>query len=114
MRRQAQISVQLQDQAGERARRSLEDRLSHLEASLRANGKLVQAIELPDATDVPVRHGFGRGARAFLSAPYAKTGTPTDGSIRDVTRASGLSRDQYVVLHASGWGQTIYVDVVIL
>ncbi len=107
------ILTRVKDEAVDRILRNIQDRITQLQDIRLIRGKFVEGIELPDQTNVPVRHGFGRPARAFPSVPYAVSGTVTTGGIlRDRTRlvADEFDPAQYVVLYADGWGTTMYVD----
>jgi hypothetical protein len=101
------------DEALDSVLRNVQQRIDQLQGVAIVRGKLVTGIELPDQTNIPVRHGFGRPARAFVSVPYAISGLVTTGGIlRDRTRlvSEQFDSSQYVVLYAAGWGTTMYVD----
>lgn len=97
---------------GERARRN-EERIDELQDVEIVRGKLFQAIELPDSTNIPIHHALGRIATVIPGVPYATSGSVTTGGIlRDRTRlVSEYDPRQYAVLYAEGWGTTMYVDV---
>lgn len=107
------IITRVKDEAVDRILRALKAAVTELQGIRLLNGKLIEGVELPDQTNVPIRHGFGRPARAFISVPYAIAGSATSGSIRDRSRltADEFDRNQYVVLFAEDWNTTMYVDV---
>lgn len=97
----------------ERQIRNLHERVDELQKHPLLRGKLIERVELPDNTNVPVRHGLGRIAKVLASPPYAVTGSVTPGLIRDRTRLLADQYDpaQYVVLYADTVGTTVYVDL---
>lgn len=103
----------LKDPAAEKIRRNQDERIDELQGIPLVRGKLIKAVELPDATNVPVHHALGRVATVIPGAPYALGGSVTSGSIRDRSRVLSDQYDprQYAVLFAEGWGVTMYVDV---
>lgn len=94
--------------------RNIHQRIDQLQRNPLMGAKFIKGIELPDAVDVPVRHGLGRQASILVSPPYAKTGSVVTGHIRDRTRleADAFDPSQFIVLQAEDWGTTVYVDVV--
>src|SRR5688500_7448397 len=106
------ILTRVKDETVDRVLRNIHARITQPQDIRLIRGKHVEGVGIPDQTNVPVRHGFGRPARAFLSAPYAIAGSATTGSIRDRTRLTADEFDpaQYVVLFAEDWSTTMYVD----
>lgn len=105
------MPTKLDDPSLERVRRNLDDRISELQTLPLASARVISSISLPDATDVPIVHGLGRKPLCILVSPPRDASTT--GLVTEV-RGSSYSRDQFVVLHASGFGATITVDLVVV
>lgn len=106
--------LKLEDKTAERVRHSHDEAIRELQDVPLLGGKLIENVEIPDATSVPVFHGLGRLPRVFVSPPRFKS-TPTVGVIRDRSRLTTVTPKydptQYVVLHGQGFGVSAYVDV---
>lgn len=110
------IAAHAADEALDRIFRNVHERIDQLQGLLATRFKLIESVELPDNTDVPVRHGLGRMARVFHSTPWAISGSVTTGHIRNRTRlvADKYDPTQYVVFQADDWGTTMYIDLLLL
>lgn len=103
-------AVYLPGVEAEQVRASHDRAIRELQASPLARASIVADVELPDATEIPIRHGLGRPARALISAARGASST---GRIEEV-RSSEYNRSKVIALKATGWGATITVDVVLL
>ncbi len=75
--------------------------------------RIVPDVSLPDATNVPVKHGLGREPR-WIGPSCARQGTGlTGGQIVEVLDGS-IDRRDMVVLRAVGFGATVTADVLFL
>ena len=106
---QPPAAVKLADPDAERVRQVTDQRIRELQSVPVVQGRLVTSIELPDGVNVPIAHGLGRKAHLFISPPQF-SGSATTGRIREV-RSGAFDASKYVVLRASGWSETITVDV---
>lgn len=106
------VSARLADPQADRVQRATDQRVSELQKVPLVAGSLVENVELPDATLVPISHNLGRVARVFNSPPRFKTAPTGSGQIRDRSLDNTkYDPRKYVVLYAADWGATAYVDV---
>lgn len=108
MRLRPPIAARLADEASERVRRNHEERIVELQRLPGASLTAIQDVELEDGVETPVAHGLGRKPlMVFVSPPR---GPSTTGMVVEV-RGAPHDRSKVVVLKASGFGATVYVDV---
>ena len=106
------VSARQRDAEADRVRRNSDERITELQKVPIVGGFLVRGVKLPDDVDVPVHHKLGRVPVVIPGIPYALTGTTTTGRIRDRTRVlTNFDAREYVVLRATGWGTTMYLDL---
>lgn len=91
-------------------RREFERKIVELQQARMLSAVIVENVKLADGVPTPIAHGLGRPAIAFLSPVR---GAVSNGRIDDV-RNGTVDRRKYVNLTASGYGATVYVDVVLL
>jgi len=108
-RLQAPVVIRLADKDAERVRQSHAECIGELQTIPVIRGTLRRDIELPDGVNVPVPHSLGRaGVTAWLSVVQSDEAA-TVGSVIQISDAT-VDGTKYVVLRASGWGQTVHVD----
>ncbi len=107
------LLTRIADAAVDRAVRNIQLRIDELQAIPLLRGRPIHGIELPNDTNVPVKHGLGRTAHVLISPPYGLGGGITPGLVRDRTRvlADQYDPSQYVVLYADTVTATVYVDI---
>lgn len=111
--------IPLADPAAERARRSLANGIRELQR-LPAAAIVVKPTEIPDGAygTVLIAHGLGRPPLwVGVSVPTAPTallaGTIVDPGSVDFA-GNPIDRSKVVMLAATGWGRSIFVDVLFL
>jgi hypothetical protein len=101
----------LTDADAEANRRSHEEAIRSLQAVPAVSLRVINAITLPDATEVVVSHGLGR--EPIWIAPSCLRGPSTSGRIEEI-RTGAHDRARFVKLKASGYGATITIDLAVL
>lgn len=97
----------------DRARREIAEAVRELQNLPMAAARVVQNIELADATATPVAHGLGR-VPVFVGISAVR-GPSTSGRIEEVRSTSGVrDRSKFVTLTANGYGATVTVDLLFL
>lgn len=106
----------LSDPPAEENRRIHQHAIEELQNRRAVSAEVFLNVELPDATDVRVVHGYGREVVALNTAPRSLDGTiGSTGRVYQKNDAtSNPDPANVVVLHATGWGETVFVDVVVL
>lgn len=105
------MTLTLDDAKAEAVRRDHQRAIEELQSLPAATLRVIQGIELADATAVAVPHGLGRPP-LWVKASDPRNPS-TSGRIEEV-RSSSTDRSKYVTLMASGWGATITVDVAVI
>jgi hypothetical protein len=106
------VTLSLKDADADRVARSHGRAITELQGLIAAGARLVENIELPDATDVPVHHGLGRPPRWVGPSPARGTAL-TGGAVLE-QRSASFDRNDVVVLRAVGFGATITLDLLVL
>lgn len=110
MRLTPPIAKRLADPAAEESRRSQHDAIVQLQSLPLASARVIRNVQLTDGVVTRVAHGLGRAPIFFVCSPprlAAATGRIMD--YRDSTIDMSIT----LALQATGWGATIYVDVLV-
>jgi hypothetical protein len=110
MRLSAPSTPQLADQDAEVVRREHEKKLIELQNQPLVHGKPIENVKLLDGVATAIPHGFGRPVLHFHSAVR---GALANGRIDDV-RDGTVDRTKYIHLKATGYGATIYIDLLVV
>lgn len=92
----------------EEIRRNIYDAIRELQLSPGARATIIKDVTLEDGKETTVPHGLGRRVTVW---PTAIRGASTVGMIQEIRDLTGVRREDYVVLKASGYGATITVDL---
>lgn len=104
------LDTKIGDPALDNAIRNVRDAVKEHASSPFLGAVFVKDVTIADGAFVPVSHGLGRTPNiVIVSPPRNPTSTGRVVEVRD-----GFDRTKMVKLHASGWGATITVDVLIV
>lgn len=96
----------------ERIRESHATAIRELQEAPASRGIVVEDLDLPEATNITIRHNFGRRARVFVSPVR---GSSSSGRITEIVQnLATIDTNNATTLYATGFGATVTVDVWLL
>jgi hypothetical protein len=105
------LTIALKDEILERVRRNFVEAIAELQRLPFSLARVLMDRRLADGVVTPIAHGLGRVPLLVLTSPVR--GAASSGRLEEV-RDGSFDRTKYIALKATGYGNAVSLDVVVL